>query len=174
VFLCLLIALLLTGCGGFRCITPSVDDQPAIKAESAFHVKPVNYAMEPDPKWDVSDADWANKTADWSNAFCQEVATASRCPVNVLSADSEPKDGALVEFTVTDISPGTYSYFVNTPGRVWGNVTITDIKSGNVLFKGTVDAVGDTRSHLEMTFGGRVQSAHYPVAWDLRDVINRD
>lgn len=173
VMLCLLGAGLLTGCGGaLRVTTAEVDDPAAIRSASSFHVKPVEYQFERDPEWEIEDSDWPTKTGEWSTAFAQEAATADR-PVDSLAAGAQAKDGAVVEFTVTAMNLGTYAVFYKAPGWIRGQLTITDAKTGNVMFRGTVDSPGTTDGYDRFSYEGRVKYAHLRVAHDVRWLINR-
>ena len=173
VLACLLVAGLLGGCGGsLRVTTPEVDDAAAISSASSFHVKPVEYDFQRNPDWEISDSDWPTKQDEWTTAFQQECATADR-PVSALAAGSEAGDGAIVEFTVTDMNLGTYAYFYKAPGWIRGLLTITDAKSGNVIFRGTVDSPGTTDGYDRFSYEGRIKVAHLRVARDVRWLINR-
>ncbi|MBX3475631.1 MAG: hypothetical protein KF754_14765 [Planctomycetes bacterium] len=167
-------AVILTGCGGgLRVIKPEVDDAAGLRAATAYHVMPVSYDFDVPKEWDVSADDWAGKTKDWSREYANGIAAARGKPVYMLSKDAKPGKGAVIETSVTQMKVGTYAFFVKTPGRIWGKVTITDSESGKVLFRGNFDSTGSTDTGEVMTFGGRVKTAHDPVTWDLRWLIDR-
>ncbi|MCA8914796.1 MAG: hypothetical protein KDB90_05245 [Planctomycetes bacterium] len=169
----LLGALLLTGCGGsLRVTTAEVDDAAAIAGQSAFHVKPVSYDFQRDPEWEIPDSDWPTKTSEWSNAFAGECTNADKT-VYTLGPGAEASEGAIVEFTVTDMNLGTYAYFYKSPGRVHGVLTITEAKSGQVIFKGSVDSPGTTDGYDRFSYEGRIKVAHLRVARDVEWLINR-
>ncbi|MCL4731912.1 MAG: hypothetical protein KJ044_15950, partial [Planctomycetes bacterium] len=162
-------AAILAGCGGgLRVIKPEVDDAAGLRAVTAYHVKPVSYDFEVPKEWDVTTDDWAKKTADWSREYANGIAATRAKPVYTLGPGASVGKGAIIETSVTQMKVGTYAYFVKTPGRIWGKVTITDAESGKVLFRGSFDSTGSTDTGEVMTFGGRVKTAHDPVTWDLR------
>jgi len=168
-------AVVLAGCGGgLRVIKPEVDDAAAIQATTAFHVAPVKYDFDVPAEWEIKSADWPSKTADWSRAFAEWTSRTDKKPVYVLAPGSTASTGARIDMTVTNMKLGTYSFFVNMPGRIWGTVTITDIKSGKVIFKGSFDSPGNHEGSDMYAYEGRVKQAHRPVAEDLTWLINRE
>lgn len=167
-------AVILTGCGGgLRVIKPEVDDAAGLRAVSAYHVKPVSYDFEVPADWEIPANEWPNKTRDWNSAYGSWVAQAGGKPVYILGTGADSKDGAIIETSVTSMRLGTYAFFVKSPGRINGRVTITDAKSGKVLFKGSFDAMGDHEGSDILSYEGRVKTAHRPVAADLRWLIER-
>lgn len=171
---CLALAGLLAGCGGgLRVIKPEIDDAAALRSASAFHVKPVVYDFTPDPEWEIPASDWPTKTKEWSSAFADWTGRTDAKAVYTLGPGSEAKEGAVIELTVTQMKLGHYAFFSAAPGRIWGKVTITDAKTGNVIFRGSLDSPGSTGTDDVYSYEGRVKTAHEPVARDLRWLIGR-
>ena len=169
----LLGSIVLAGCGGgLRVITPEVDDAAAIQSQSAFHIKPVVNQTNLNPEWEIEESEWPGKCDEWTSQFAEECANAGKS-VYTLGPGAEAKEGALVEFTVIDMNLGTYAYFYKAPGWIKGAVTITDIKSGKVIFKGTVDSPGTTSGVDRYSYEGRIGAAHRRVGRDIAWLIDR-
>lgn len=168
-------ALLLVGCGGgLRVIKPEVDDVVALRSASAFHVKPVTYDFEVPADWEIPAKDWPVKTGEWNKAYSDWASHTERKPVYALGPGSEASEGAVIETSVTSMKLRIYTFFVNALARIWGKVTITDVKSGKVIFKGAFEAPGGSSGHDFLSYEGRVKTAHKPVAEDLAWLINRE
>ena len=171
--LCLLAAGLLGGCGGgLRYITPEVDDAAAIESQSAFHIKPVVNNTNLKPEWEIEMSEWPAKCDEWTSQFAEDCGNAGKA-VYVLGPGAEAKAGAIVELTVTDMNLGTYAYFYKAPGWIKGSITITDAKTGNVIFRGSVDAPGTTDGHDRYSYEGRIGVAHRNVGRDVAWLIDR-
>lgn len=168
-----MLAVLLTACSGsLRVTSAEVDDAAAIERASSFHIKPVTYEFQRPADWEIPDNDWPTKTREWSDHFGKR-ATDSERPVYALGPGAEPKEGAVVEFVVTEMKLGYYAFFAAGPARIWGRLTITDAKTGKVIFKGAVDSPGSTEGSDRYSYEGRVKTAHTPVADDVRWLIRR-
>lgn len=172
--LCLLAtAGLLAGCGGgLRVTTAEIDDAAAIQSQSAFHIRPVQNTTKLNPEWEIEETDWPLKCDEWSASFAGECATAEKA-VYALGPGADAKEGAIVEFTVSDMNLGTYAYFYKHPGWIHGILTITEAKSGKVIFRGAVDSPGTTDGYDRFSYEGRMKVAHLRVARDVAWLIDR-
>ncbi|MBK8205380.1 MAG: hypothetical protein IPK87_01180 [Planctomycetes bacterium] len=170
---CLALVGLLAGCGGgLRVIKPEIDDAAALRSASAFHVKPVTYDFDRNPEWEISDSDWPIKHGEWSSALNTRTADAAKA-VYALGPGAEAKEGAVIELTVTSMNLGTYAFFYKHPGNIIGIVTIKDAKSGNVMFRGSVESGGTTEGPDRFSYEGRIKVAHERVGRDLAWLIDR-
>lgn len=170
---CVVVSLL-SGCGG-RMVwtTPEFDDAAALHATSSYHVMPVKYDFQRPAEWEISDSDWPKKCAEWSAALGDTARNARNKPVYVVGPNTEPKDGAIVQFTVTQMRLGTYAFMYVESGRIQGTLTVTDAKNGKVIFKGAVDAPGTTDGTDRYSYEGRMKVAHWRVGEDLAWLFNR-
>jgi hypothetical protein len=172
-FCAVVVATLLAGCGGgLRVTKAEIDDAAGIRNAGAIHIKPVQYDFQRNAEWEISDADWPIKGQEWSSAMNGTAVEGAR-PVYTLGPGGEAKEGAVVEFVVTDMNLGSYAFFYNHPGRILGVLTIKDAKSGKVLFRGSVDSMGTTDGPDRFSYEGRIKVAHQRVGWDIEWLINR-
>ena len=162
--------LLLAGCGGsLKVVAPEVDDAAAIASISSFYIEPVQYDVEREPDWELSDSEWKTRTNDWSNQFAEKCTSADKA---VYTGTAAPEGGAKVELLITSMNLGTYAFFYKAPGWIRGILTIKDSK-GTVIFRGAVDSPGTTEGHERYSLEGRIEVAHSRVARDVRWLINR-
>jgi hypothetical protein len=171
---CVVVSLL-SGCGG-RMVwtTPELDDAAALHATSSYHVMPVKYDFERPAEWEISDRDWPQKCAEWSAALGDTARNARNKSVYVVGPNTQPKDGAIVQFTVTQMRLGTYAFMFAEAGRIQGVMTVTDAASGKVIFKGSVDAPGTTEGNDRFSYEGRMKVAHWRVGDDIAWLIRRE
>ena len=162
--------LLLAGCGGgLTVVTAEIDDANAIASASSFYIEPVQYDVQREPDWELSDSEWKTRTNDWSNRFAADCSAADKA---VYTGTAAPQGGARVELLITAMNLGTYAFFYKAPGWIQGILTIKD-GSGKVIFRGAVDSPGTTEGHERYSLEGRIAIAHSRVARDVRWLINR-
>ena len=160
--------LLLTGCGAPGFFTIEQIDEPGLRNASTLNANEPQWDFKRPANWEISDKDWNEMHQDSSTAYLRELRQNNGRRFYVIAPGKQPDNGALVELKVTDIDRGHYTFFTYMPAVVQASLTITDAKSGKVLFKGK----GKSRTSggagpASYGDGGRIESAHVVMANEI-------
>lgn len=157
------LALLLAGCGGgHQVLFIETNNEKAMQESGEFYVRPLKIDVPPNPEWEIEPLDWDNKNREWKADFIKELVDSKGRRFQPLH--QPPKEGAIVELQILDMNIGHYSLFSYDEARVFGYLTVTDAKSGELIFKATARGETTGAGYEAYTTGGRVKFALLDVA----------
>lgn len=140
VILLLTLTLLLGGCTGYSRVLEQTPPDKLLAAAKVYKVAPVSFTWTPPANWEVTGEEWEKERKTLSDAFRQEVKEESRKQVDILKLDDKPTEGVRVDCNVFAADCGGWG----SSGTIAAEVTLTDIKSGRVLYKGKLE--GNSRN----------------------------
>ncbi|KAA0215746.1 hypothetical protein EDM80_05175 [bacterium] len=171
VTLSLIMLLMLAGCGPPRFFTVEEMDEQALRSATAFHSKPVQWDFQRPANWEISDKDWQEMYEDSNAAYQRVLVTKVNRKVYELAPGAGASSGAVIDLRIHRIARGHYSFFTWGPATLDAKLTITDVSSGKVLFRGS--GVGRTQIQNAETAGdgGRLKYAHTHLADEIEALL---
>lgn len=163
-----ILALILTGCGyNSKVLEKSGSDQGALASARIFKVAAVEFKWVPSADWDVSGEDWEKRRKELSEAFTQEIKLECNKQVDVLKMDDKPTEGVLLGCIVYHADKGGWG----GTGVVRAEVSLTDIKTGKLLYKAKIEGTSRNAGYEGNSAWGRVKFGLINIAREACDVM---
>ncbi|MCC6575072.1 MAG: hypothetical protein IT462_14945 [Planctomycetes bacterium] len=183
----LFVLTLLAGCGAPRYFKTEVLDEAALKQMRAYHAHPVDVDFTRPATWELKDGEWNEMMEHGDQAYTRGLLVVDKPAMFKIGKDSMPASSdagphAVIDLKITNIKRGHYSFFTWGPAILDCWATITDAKTGKVIFKGFAHGItperGGTHYNWELAGDdGRLKGAHYDIgrklAWTLEYYANQ-
>jgi len=163
-YLLLMSLFALAGCSSHQALLFEQSDAHALQSASEFHVKPVKIDVSVDPRWEIEKSDWDQKLREWSSAYMEELVKSKGRRCYELAPGTASSSGAIIELQVLDLEIGHHSLFSYAPAKLFGMLTITDAKSGRLIYRAKAKGETTGAGYEAYTTGGRVKFALLDVA----------
>lgn len=170
----LFVLSLLAGCGAPRFFRTEVLDEAALKEISTYHARPVDVQFIRPPTWGLKDYEWDDMMTNGDQAYARGLLVVDKPVMMRVGKDGTPDSGGVIDVKVTNVKRGHYAFVTWAPAIVDATVTITEAKTGKVVFKGFGQGITPDRGSGVNNFtwelvgdGGRLKGAFFDLGRDL-------